>query len=258
MIEQETWSDERRKSKTMLVIDDDEDFLEHTGRYFRNWIRIECVPDGLSGLVQTIKLEPDIILLNYRAAKVDCAVLCRRIRDISSGLLFVLADEGMNEDERIACFEAGADDVMYGSFSSKELMLRIQVLIRRGALIDARADTESMIQYGALRMDRTTFRAFIQEQDLILTRKEFSILWAMAAKPGEIISRHELLRRVWNYNPTDDDRMIDTHLNRLRKKLQRQPEQIRIKTAWGIGYKLESVSLTVLLLFAIQSCVDVL
>jgi DNA-binding response OmpR family regulator len=245
MTEHELWPDRSSKLKTMLVIDDDEQFLEHTGRYFRSWLRIECVPDGLSGLVQTIKLEPDIIVVNHRAAKVDCVELCRRIREISEGLLFVLTDDRMTEEERICCFEAGADDVMYGTFSSKELMLRIQVLIRRGTPMTSRPDTESVLQYGPLRMDKTTLRAFLLDQDLILTRKEFSILWTMAAKPGEIISRQELLRRVWNYNHTDDDRMIDTHLNRLRKKLQRQPEYIRIKTAWGIGYKLESLSMTV-------------
>ncbi|TJY44159.1 response regulator transcription factor [Cohnella pontilimi] len=258
MSEQETPAGERNHLKTMLVIDDDEHFLEHTSRYFRNWIRVECVPDGLSGLVQTIKLEPDIILLNFRAAKVNCAELCRKIRDISSGLLFVLADEGMGGEERIACFEAGADDVMSSSFNWKELMLRIQVLLRRGSSMDAKQDAASVLHFGPLRMDRTTFRAFVLDQDLILTRKEFSILWAMAAKPGEIVSRQELLRRVWNYNPTDDDRMIDTHLNRLRKKLHRASERIRIKTAWGIGYKLESLSIAAMLILMLQWCADML
>jgi DNA-binding response OmpR family regulator len=84
------------------------------------------------------------------------------------------------------------------------------------------------------------YRAYIHDQDLILTRKEFTILWLLAKKPGQIISRVELLRRVWGYHLMDDDRMIDTHLNRLRKKLHGEPPSIRIKTVWGIGYQLET------------------
>jgi DNA-binding response OmpR family regulator len=237
--EEEMRLDESHAAKTMLIIAQDQQLLEQISRYFRGGIRIECVPDGLSGLVQTMKLAPEIILLHNRAAKVDCADLCRRIRDISDGLLFVISDAGMTEEKRISCFEAGADDVLSETFHTKELMLRIKVLNRRGGIYN-QPDSVSSLQFGSLRMDRSNYRAYIDEQDLILTRKEFTILWLLAKKPGLIISRDEMLRRVWGYHLMDDDRMIDTHLNRLRKKMQSEPPSIRIKTVWGIGYKLES------------------
>lgn len=244
MSDKASWTRENEQNKTMLIIDDNEQFLEQTCRYFGNWLRVEHARDGLSGLVQTMRLEPDIILLNYRAAKVDCAELCRRIRDIDGALLFVLADEEMSDEQRIACFEAGADDVLRQSCSSKELMLRIQVFMRRSEKIAVRPDTGSTLQFGPLRMDNSSYLAYIYDKDLVLTRKEFTILWVLASNAGQIVSRHELLRRVWNYYPMDDDRIIDTHLNRLRKKLQHHSEQIRIKTAWGIGYRLEPIDLS--------------
>lgn len=238
--EDEMRLDESQAVKTMLIIAQDQQLLEQISRQFRGGIRIECVPDGLSGLVQTMKLAPEIILLHNRAAKVDCADLCRRIRDISDGLLFVISDPGMTEEKRISCFEAGADDILSGNFHTKELMLRIQVLSRRSGNSESRPDFVTSLQFGTLRMDRSNYRAYIDARDLVLTRKEFTILWLLAKKPGQIISRDELLRRVWGYHLMDDDRMIDTHLNRLRKKLHSEPQSIRIKTLWGIGYKLET------------------
>src|ERR1700737_2515623 len=100
--EDEMRLDESHAVKTMLIIAQDQQLLEQISRQFRGGIRIECVPDGLSGLVQTMKLAPEIILLHYRAAKVDCADLCRHIRDISDGLLFVISDAGMSEEKRIS------------------------------------------------------------------------------------------------------------------------------------------------------------
>jgi DNA-binding response OmpR family regulator len=241
LLENDIRLDDNNSAKTMLIIAQDQQLLDQVSRYFRSGIRIECVPDGLSGLVQTMKLAPEIILLHNRAAKVECADLCRRIRDISDGLLFVISDAGMTEEKRISCFEAGADDILSESFHIKEFMLRIKVLNRRGGNSENRPDSVSSLQFGSLRMDRSNYRAYIDEKDLILTRKEFTILWLLAKKPGQIISRDEMLRRVWGYHLMDDDRMIDTHLNRLRKKLISEPPSIRIKTLWGIGYKLESV-----------------
>jgi DNA-binding response OmpR family regulator len=202
---------------------------------------VERCADGVTGLVRTLKWNPDLIIVSGTIPKLAGAELCGQIRSSSSAIILVLPGKS-SEDERMVYYENGADEVVAAELGTREITWKASVLLRRCSLQPA-IDLESahVKQFGPLSMNDRTHRTYVDGTEIHLTRKEFAILWILISNPSRMISRDELIRSVWRYESLGDDRMIDTHLNRIRKKLSLYSHWFTIKTIWGVGYKLESV-----------------
>jgi len=224
----------------MLMIVSDEMQRRRFQQFFQVHFDTHAEADSLTGIVKAVQSNPDIVLLHCEASKITVYDLCEQLRQHTQAVIVVISD-GWPQENRIACFESGADDVVDRAVGDKELLYKMNALLRRSVQQQSIEDERNSIHLGPLVMNKMTHRAYIDQQELMLTRKEFSIIWMLVSKQNQIVSRNELLRIVWSYDHLGDDRMIDTHLNRIRKKLSSYNQSIVIKTVWGIGYKIEWV-----------------
>ncbi|ANE47617.1 hypothetical protein SY83_16495 [Paenibacillus swuensis] len=224
-------------NKRMLLIVEDNKTSLDLQHFFASFFTVEPVSDGLFGLIRAVQSNPDIIVLSHKLSKVRVLELCQQLRQTTPSILIILGQD-MPVNERIAFYDAGADDVHYAGLTNKELLCKINVLSRR-THPHPQAEGEQILRFGMLTINKSTHKAYMDQDEIKLTRKEFSILWMLVSKPEQIISRNELLRIVWSYDHLGDDRMIDSHLNRIRKKMQKFSNEISIKTVWGVGYKIE-------------------
>lgn len=226
--------------QNLLIIFEDTALIEQLREFFKDYFNVEYATDGVSGMVKAIQTKPDVLLIGYQLPKLTSLEICQQIRQYSHSPILILANE-LNADERINCYESGADGIIVAPFNFKEIYYNIQVHLRR-TVQTSNHNEPNMLVYGNLVMNRLTHKVYIREEEVRLTRKEFFILWVLASKHNEVVSRNELIRVIWGYDHVDDDRMIDTHLNRLRKKLQKYNQEFVITTIWGLGYKIEKAS----------------
>lgn len=231
-------------TKTILIIVEDNQVSFAFEQFFQSFFTVEPAFDGFYGLIRAVQSNPDVVMIDYNQSKINGLELCRQIRQNTQSILFVIGDN-LDEEERIACYHAGADEVFLSSMGMREKLCKINSWIQRLSVVQTFSESQ-LIHFGLLTMNKLTHKSFIDGEELMLTRKEFSILWMLAVKPNQIISRNELLRIVWSYDHLGDDRMIDTHLNRIRKKLQKYKHDLVIKTVWGVGYKIEQNNVYIL------------
>jgi DNA-binding response OmpR family regulator len=227
-------------TKSMLIIVEDNQVSHTMEHFFSTFFTVEPAVDGFYALIRAVQSNPDVIYIGYQQTKISSLELCKQIRQYTQSLVLVVGDR-MDEQERIACYDAGADEVFLNSVSLKEQLCKINGWLQRlaeAAKVQPSFSSE-LNHFGLLTMNKLSHKSFVNGEELMLTRKEFSILWMLIVKPNQIISRNEILRIVWSYDYLGDDRMIDTHLNRIRKKLQKYNHDFVIKTVWGIGYKIE-------------------
>ncbi|WP_274363300.1 response regulator transcription factor [Paenibacillus thermotolerans] len=224
--------------KKFLIADEQDNRGAALEIFFRQFGHAERCTDGIGALVKTLQHKPDLIVLSSTVPKLSGAELCEQVRAASQAVIIMIA--GGTSEDRIACYEAGADDVIGADAEPKEIASKAAAWLRRTGFKPAEEPEEStVLHFGPLAMNRRTHKTFVEGDEINLTRKEFSILWMLLSKQNQIVSRNELLRIVWSYEALGDDRMIDTHLNRIRKKLSKYNHILAIKTVWGVGYKLE-------------------
>jgi DNA-binding response OmpR family regulator len=176
----------------------------------------------------------DLVVLDIMMPALDGINLCLEIRRESEVPIIFLSARSDTPD-RIIGLRAGADDYLPKPFSNDELVVRVERILRR-----SRPErTEAQRRFGALIVDDAAMQAVWQDQVLPLTPTEFRLLRTLSGEPGRVFSRDELLSRVWNYVPGGDTRLVDVHIGRLRKKLERAGvSEARIETARGFGYRL--------------------
>lgn len=224
----------------VLFIEDDETlsqviklYLEHHG------YSVVTATDGVTGIVKATQVGPDLILLDYMLPKITGLEVCQQIRTFSKVPILMVSARS-NEDEKVACLEAGADDYIVKPFSQRELIARMNVHLRRNVESNLnRAASHDKITFDHFQICRGTHKVIIKNIPIVLTKKEFLILWLLCKKPNEILSRKFLIEQVWGYLDAEDDRVIDTHVNRIRSKLKEHTSILQIRTVWGLGYKLE-------------------
>jgi DNA-binding response OmpR family regulator len=185
-------------------------------------------------------VRPDIILLDYMLPKITGLEVCQQIRTFSKVPIMMVSARS-DEDEKIACLDAGADDYIVKPFSQRELIARMNVHLRRieDSNLNRNPVQTDSITFDHFQINRSTHKVIVGGVQVTLTKKEFLILWLLCKQPNEVIARKFLIEQVWGYLDIDDDRVIDTHLNRIRSKLKEHTSIIQIRTIWGIGYKLE-------------------
>ncbi len=217
----------------ILIADDEEDVRDLVGMNLRRGFEIEEAVDGLEALSKASRLKPDAIVLDVMMPGRDGIRVCQELRqedDTRNIPIIMLTARGQTQD-RIAGFEKGADDYVGKPFSPKELVLRVQALLRR-ATVTAEAATE--LREGPFVFDVVGVKLLVHGKPLDLTLIEFKLLHMLASRKGEVVERDVILRDVWGYTEQVRTRTLDTHVKRIREKLGAQADWLQ--TARGYGY----------------------
>jgi DNA-binding response OmpR family regulator len=178
-----------------------------------------------------------LLLLDVMMPEKDGFTVCREIRQSSNVPIIMVTAKGEDGD-RIMGLDIGADDYIVKPFSPGEVMARVRAVLRR--LDISQEQKENIISYPGLTINISDYEVMIEGQNVNLTKKEIEILWVLAANPGKVFSRDNLLNSVWGYEYFGDARTVDTHIKRIRSKMIfSETSGWDIKTIWGVGYKFE-------------------
>ncbi len=220
----------------VLIIEDDRAILKAVeANLLGEGYEVETATDGLTGLERASDPSQDLILLDLMLPKLPGEEICRRLRQngITTPILFLTAKN--EEEHRIAGFELGADDYVAKPFSLRELLGRIQAILRRAA---GQKHLLAHYHFADVALDFVKMEARKGDQPVVLTTREFAILRLMVSNKGVVISRDRLLNEVWGYDAYPSTRTVDNQIVKLRQKLEDDPENPRfILTIRGTGYK---------------------
>ncbi len=177
--------------------------------------------------------EYDAVVLDLMLPGIDGIEVCRRLRDggVWSPVLMLTARDGV--EDRVAGLDAGADDYLPKPFSFAELLARLRALVRRGA-----NERPAVLEVGDLRLDPATRRAWRGDAEVKLSAKEFALLEAFMRRPGDVLSRYQLLEHAWDYGYENRSNVIDVYVRYLRDKVDRPFGRASIETVRGVGYRL--------------------
>jgi len=228
----------------ILVVDDEERIRRLLKMYLeKEGYAIEEAEDGEQALRLATTGDFDLILLDVMLPGIDGIEVCTRLRQFKATPVIMLTAKG-EEMNRVQGFEVGADDYVVKPFSPREVIYRVKAILRRSsatAFLTKEASTSNNIVFPYLVIEHDAHRVTAGGQEVSLTPKEYELLHYLAVSPDKVFSREDLLKDVWNYEFFGDLRTVDTHVKRLREKLNKvSPEAASmITTVWGVGYKLE-------------------
>ncbi len=234
------------RRRRFLVIEDETDLAELIRLHLKDLdASIRLVHDGGEGLELAQTQRWDLIVLDLRLPGIDGLALCRDLRGQGNAVPILMLTARSTELDRVLGLEIGADDYLTKPFSPLELVARAKALLRRMERVEqARSAGVRKLQVEGLALDREQHEARVDEQNLDLTAREFELLWHFATHPGRVFSRSELLDAVWGYGHDGYEHTVNSHINRLRAKLERDPSHPRyLLTVWGVGYKFRSPDL---------------
>lgn len=221
---------------TILIADDNPQINEILQKYLLNeGYTVVIAQDGQQALDLFYSHAPSLVLLDVMMPRLDGLQVCAEIRKISDVPIMMLTAKGEDAD-RISGLDTGADDYVVKPFSTGELMARIRAILRR----TSEQTTRRSIAIANLLIQPELGLVKIDDKQILLTRKELDLLWILASNPGRIFTRDNLLSIVWGFNTESTDRTVDTHIKRLRAKLdEHDHSDWQIKTVWGVGYQFE-------------------
>jgi DNA-binding response OmpR family regulator len=197
---------------------------------------VASAPTGLAGLEHAVGHRPDVVVLDLGLPDVDGTAVLRMLRGVSR-VPVVVATARDDEAEIVAVLDAGADDYVVKPFSAAQLDARIRAVLRRGGGADDPHDTEVVV--GGLRIDPRSRQASVDGRPLELTPREFDLLHYLAARPGRVVSKRELLTEVWQLPYGGADKTVDVHLSWLRRKLGETAQQTRyLHSVRGVGVRI--------------------
>ncbi|GHF78053.1 DNA-binding response regulator [Streptomyces filamentosus] len=223
----------------ILVVDDDPTVAEVVGGYLeRAGCSVEHAADGPDALLRAERRWPDLVVLDLMLPGLDGLEVCRRLRARRPVPVIMLTARG-DEDDRITGLEMGADDYVTKPFSPRELVLRVESVLRRTRTAAAPADPGPPLRGGDITADPVTRRATRAGRELALTLREFDLLAYFLSRPRTVHGREELMREVWGWD-FGDLSTVTVHVRRLRAKIEDDPARPRfIRTVWGLGYSFE-------------------
>jgi DNA-binding response OmpR family regulator len=221
------------QAQTVLIVEDEASIASFVSLYLKKaGYSVKAVGSGGDALAQVEAEQPALIVLDLMLPDMDGIEVCRRIRqrrDIPI-LMLTARDEDI---DKIIGLEVGADDYLTKPFNPRELVARVKSILRRSA--PARRDSESAeITHGDLHVDSGRREVHVGDQEIQLAPKEFDLLWELLDHRGLVLTRDQLLERVWGYTFAGDTRTVDVHVRQLRRKLG---DASPIVTVWGVGYK---------------------
>ena len=225
--------------KVILIADDNKDIVDILKIYAqKEGYKAVCAFDGEQALKMHREYNPALILLDVMMTKINGYDVCRQIRQ-SSNVPIIMVTAKSDEADKILGLDIGADDYVVKPFSPREVMTRIKAVLRR-VNDDSSDDRNKKIEVAGLVIDMSSYEASVNGKPVVLTKKEIEILWLFATNPGRVYTRDHLLENIWGYEYFGDTRTVDTHIKRIRTKLNLdETVGFDIKTVWGVGYKFE-------------------
>src|SRR5262245_46682329 len=226
---------------SLLIVEDDDNISTAIQEYFsRAGYAVTTASDGVAGIEAAGKNRPDVVVLDLMLAKMDGRAVCKELRQRNPQMPIIMLTAKDDVLDKALGLEVGTADYSTKPFSLREVEARIKSVLRRARAAVATGDgkDEAPIVRGHLRVDPVRREVTIADRHVDLTSKEFDLLRLFASNPGRVFPRKYLLEKIWDYSYEGYDRTIDSHINRLRAKIEENPENPQlVLTVWGIGYK---------------------
>lgn len=234
-------SDVTTQRRRILVVDDEADVREVVAQYLEvEGYAVVPAANGVEALRAAHATPPDLVILDLTLPGMDGFEVCRRLR-LASAVPILMLTGRADDADKLEGFRLGSDDYLTKPFNPRELVARVQAIMRR---IEAMS-IPAMVFDGDLHVGDLTIRPRLRQVErdgvpLDLTTKEFDLLQFLSAHPRQVFTRDQLLVHVWNYESYGEDSTVTVHMRRLRGKVERDPSRPRhLRTVWGIGYKFE-------------------
>ena len=223
---------------SVLIVEDDRNIQELLQMYLeKEGYAVTVAADGGQGLAKFRAIKPDLVLLDVMMPVMDGWAVCKAIRADSQTPIIMLTAKG-ETDDKVAGLKSGADDYVTKPFEMKELLARIEAVLRRTCKETAEESTRRLT-FDKMTIDMDAFELIINGKKVDTPPKEMELLFYLASSPNRVYTRNQLLDEVWGFDYFGDSRTVDVHVKRLREKLEGVSEKWNLKTVWGVGYKFE-------------------
>lgn len=226
----------------ILVVEDDKDIAGLVSLHLRDGgHEVTVIHDGADGLDEALSGRYELLVLDLMLPNVDGLELCRHVRTKKPDLLILMLTAKTSEIDRVLGLEIGADDYLIKPFSIREVQARVKALLRRKEKVSGSPELSSHLVVGELSIDFDKHEVKLADETVSLTAKEFDLLAQFAKHPGKVYTRTQLLDLVWGSGYEGFEHTVNSHINRLRAKIERDPaDPTFIQTVWGVGYKFAS------------------
>ena len=224
----------------ILIVDDEEDIVELLKFNLTNsgHQTLEA-HDGKKALELIESKNPDLILLDWMLPEVDGIEVCKKIKtnDKTSNIPIIMISAKSDEFDKVLALEIGADDYVSKPFSIRELLARIKAILRRAKAKEELEIKTDVLEFDKLKIDKNTYEIYFEDSKLNLTKTEYDLIYTLASTPDRVLTREQLLYKVWGNDFFGDDRVVDVHIRRLRSKLEEVTNKEYVQTVRGVGYK---------------------
>ena len=225
-------------SGKILIVDDDKNICELLRIYIeKEGFEAAIANDGETALEMFEVFAPDLVLLDIMLPGLDGWQVCREIRKKSSKPIIMLTAKGEVFD-KVLGLELGADDYVVKPFETKEVIARINAVLRRSTKTEADEENK-IVTYENLSINLTNYELKVNGKQVDTPPKEMELIYHLASHPNRVFTRDQLLDEVWGFDYYGDSRTVDVHVKRLREKLEGVSDKWTLKTVWGVGYKFE-------------------
>lgn len=230
--------------KQFLIVEDNYDIANLVSMHLKDLgAEVQLASDGNVGLSLAQKKRFDLIILDLMLPGIDGLEICRRLRGTDNDTPILMLTAKSAELDRVVGLEMGADDYLPKPFSVRELVARAKAILRRAEMRNSSNNSSAStaaesLRAGDLFLDQNKRQVSISDKAVDLTAREFDLLWHFATHPGQVFTRSQLLDSVWGYGHDGYEHTVNSHINRLRSKIEENPSApVYILTVWGVGYK---------------------
>ena len=223
---------------SVLIVEDDPNIRELLQLYLeKGGYAVTLASDGGQGLEKFRAIKPNLVLLDVMMPVMNGWEVCKAIRQESNTPVIMLTAKG-ETDDKVMGLRTGADDYVTKPFEMKELLARIEAVLRRTDRVTEEASARRLV-FDKLVIDMDSFELLVDGKKVDAPPKEMELLFYLASSPNRVYTRNQLLDEVWGFDYFGDSRTVDVHVKRLREKLEIVNENWSLKTVWGVGYKFE-------------------
>ncbi len=223
---------------SVLIVEDDPNIAELLQMYLeKEGYAVTVAEDGGKGLTKFRAIKPDLVLLDVMMPVMDGWAVCRAIRAEAQTPIIMLTAKS-ETDDKISGLKSGADDYITKPFEMKEVLARIEAVLRRSGGVATEKKSRRLV-FDQLIIDMDAFELIIAGKKVDAPPKEMDLLFYLASSPNRVYTRNQLLDEVWGFDYFGDSRTVDVHVKRLREKLEGISDSWSLKTVWGVGYKFE-------------------